>query len=586
MPHTAPPQPSPVISRYGLGLLAALSVAGLSGCGNGSAVEDGSARDRAVHNTGQPLPGCADTTSSGGDWARYTLDDAHSRHQIAETRIGPNNVSSLAAAWTFQADGGSPPPDFNGVPIVSDGCVYLGSIAGDLYALNADTGELVWRQSFTIIDGLGQTIPGGLLGSVAVANGLVYAGLTPNYPGSIGLSALTPSALELCDDPSDGINNGHCALTQVVAVNQASGEEVWRTTVDPQSGSDIYGTPVIHNGLLFVGISGSRAETDNNVYRNNWQGSYVILDALSGELLKKHWLIHAPVSEGGPDDSNSGASVYSTLAIDDERDHGYWGVGATYDITEEHPITNTIIKVDLDRNSAHFGEILGNYRGDPEAYLEELNALPCVDLRFVTGGLGAKPPLVQGVGSCTNLNLDFGASVNLFPDPDNPDILLAGNGQKSGAYHIIDTATMTRRSRTVLNVPTIIGGILGNSGYDGEYLYGSSVIGGYLWSLNPADGSIRWLSPLADVFHWGPSVALANGVLYTVDFLGFFNAIDMATGFPLFKRPMLLDVLPLANALPNSWGSVTIARHSIFAITSVGGTGGTLIAYRIPGLEP
>lgn len=525
------------------------------------------------------MPGCA-RPHPGGSWPKYTLDDDHSRHQLLEDQIGKDNVAGLQAAWIFQSDSAQPPPDFNGYPIVTDGCLYIGSRAGDMYALNADTGDVVWHQQFHSTDQNGEPVGGTFFGSAAIAEGRVFIGLSPNYEEDARTPG-QPTALETCDDPDDGVNNGYCAHVELLALDQATGAVLWRTVVDEQTGSDIYGTPVHYDGMLFMGISGSGAETDNNKFREQWQGSYVIVDAESGRLIKKHWTVHAPVSDGGPDDGFSGGSVYSTLAIDRERQHGYWGTGAPYDISQEAEITNSIIKVDLDRNSDTFGEIIGQYRGEPEGYFEALEQLPCIDLRLING-TGLKPPLLQGAGGCTNLNLDFGASVNLFPDPENPDKLLAGDGQKSGVYHIIDTETMSGRSRTILNPPSVLGGIIGNSGFDGRYIYGSSVIGGYLWSIDSVDGSIRWLSPLADLVHWGPSVALANGILYTVDLLGFFNAVDMETGLVLFKRQMLFDILSEFNAQALSLGATVVARNTVYATASNISAGATLIAYRLP----
>ena len=58
-----------------------------------------------------------------------------------------------------------------------DGCVFTGTDLGNVYALNADTGEVVWAQSL----GDGGTGSGfaegaGIVGSPAVADGLVYVG--------------------------------------------------------------------------------------------------------------------------------------------------------------------------------------------------------------------------------------------------------------------------------------------------------------------------------------------------------------------------------------------------------------------------
>jgi hypothetical protein len=96
---------------------------------------------------------------------------------------------------------------------------------------------------------------------------------------------------------------------------------------------------------------------------------------------------------------------------------------------------------------------------------------------------------------------------------------------------------------------------------------------------------LRGLAPTADVLHYGNPVAVANGVVYTVDFKGFLDAFDAATGRPLLARPMALGS---GTGLTNptiSWGGVSIARNTVYA--SVGMTGlanGFIVAYRLGGI--
>ena len=60
--------------------------------------------------------------------------------------------------------------DFTGTPTVADGCMFAGSNGGWVFAVNADTGALVWKAQ----------VPagGGINGSVTVENGLVYAAVS------------------------------------------------------------------------------------------------------------------------------------------------------------------------------------------------------------------------------------------------------------------------------------------------------------------------------------------------------------------------------------------------------------------------
>ena len=65
-----------------------------------------------------------------------------------------------------------------------------------------------------------------------------------------------------------------------------------------------------------------------------------------------------------------------------------------------------------------------------------------------------------------------------------------------------------------------VGGIVGSTAYDGRSIYGPITVPGYLWSLQAATGGPRWIAPVADVAHYGEPVAVANGVVYTVDLTG------------------------------------------------------------------
>src|SRR5688572_24260870 len=85
--------------------------------------------------------GCAGP-SKGGEWPTHSGDLLNSRNQKQERSITPPRAATLASAWQFSApaDHGS---TFSSTPVISDGCVYVGSQTGWVYAINADNGKLV-----------------------------------------------------------------------------------------------------------------------------------------------------------------------------------------------------------------------------------------------------------------------------------------------------------------------------------------------------------------------------------------------------------------------------------------------------------
>src|SRR5206468_4034888 len=137
-----------------------------------------------------------------------------------------------------------------------------------------------------------------------------------------------------------------------------------------------------------------------------------------------------------------------------------------------HQNSDAVIKIDLDRLSPTFGEILGRYNGTIEEYVPALSTLPCVDTP------GNPPPYYpQGLGSCSDADLDFGSSPNLFTDASGKTMV--GAGQKSGVYHAFDAATMTKVWSSIVGPPTAVGGIVGSTAYDGNAVYGPITPGGY-----------------------------------------------------------------------------------------------------------
>ncbi|MHB8512683.1 MAG: outer membrane protein assembly factor BamB family protein [Actinomycetota bacterium] len=512
-------------------------------------------------------PTCGNAAAAGGDWRQFGNQLTGDRTQPQESFLNSERAALLSPAWTFDADKvtGSSNNEITGYPIEADGCVFVGSSTGFqtpgwVFAINADNGETVWR---THLDR-------GVYSTLAVANGLVYAFV---------------SNVKLANDPQIG-------GPYVVALNEATGSIVWQTTVDHQIGADAVSSPIVYDGIVWVGVSGTAAEVSNGD-RSTFEGNFVLLDANSGSILKKTYTIPPDQWPNG----YAGGSEWGTIAVDPETAFGYEGTGNPFNFDSEYATTNAVIKIDLARardvagnpvessfiTNPNFGEIVGSYKGTVDQYYPDLaNTIPCEEISSIT--LPVNPLGVD----CGRLDLDFGAQPNIFKDSSGRTLI--GIGQKSGVYHVIDSKTMKAVWTQVLGVPSPVGGIVGSAAYDGTNLYGPHTIGGYLWSVGKNSGSLNWISPVADAVHWGPPVTLANGILYTVDLKGFLDAYDAATGAPLLHRPMELEADTISNRSTNvsvgpvsvdtgptthvdptfSWGGTTIARNTVYASVGVG----------------
>lgn len=481
---------------------------------------------------------------AGGEWRRMGQDLGHGRNQPDEHAIGRVQAATLAPAWTFSVNEatGTMFNEVTGYPIVADGCVFFGSNGGAdapgwVFAVNADGGSLAWK---TRLDH-------GVYSTVAVEGGVVYA-----YVSRIG-------------------------SPYVVALDEGDGHVLWQTTVDEQPGSDAVASPVVYDGMVWVGVSGTAAEGDSSE-RFDFRGVSVLLDASTGAVLAHTYSIPDAAWDEGR--GAAGGAIWSTISVDASTGFGYVGTGNPFNYDDEHPNTNAVLKIDLRRGSPGLGSVVGSYKGDVEEYFPALSDNTSCDSSDPEGFF------LAGF-DCGRLDLDFGAAPNLFTDRQGRK--LVGVGQKSGVYHVFDPVTMRPVWKQLLGVPSAVGGIVGTAAFDGTALYVPHSIAGYMVSLDRDAGTPRWATPVADGVHWGDPVTSANGVVYTVDLKGFLDAYDAGTGAPLLHRPMSLGAgTGVAPTL--SWGGVSVARNTVYASVGVGltsaGAGapampdGFVIAYR------
>ncbi len=491
----------------------------------------GSAAVAAPAAVAGPVPfACATTNPPGGDWPMMGHDLTGTRVQDKDFRV----TTPVLPVWTFDANRATHARnnEVTGYPIVAGGCVYVGTSTGNrpdgqhlpgwVVALNADTGDVVWRTQ----------LDGGVYSTVAVDNGVVYA-----FVSVIGAPTL-------------------------VALDQRTGDVLWQTIVDNQVGSDAVSSPMVYDHMVWVGVSGTAAEGDA-ADRSAFEGSSVLVATdgshgyAAGQIIRKIWTIPQDRWAQG----YAGGSQWGNISIDPTTGAGYIGTGNPFDYEEEDPHTNAVLKLDLNWASPTFGTVTGTYKGDVEQFFPALAAQkPCAELGQIDG--------VFALGlDCLHLDLDFGTAPNIFTAADGRRVVAAG--QKSGVLHFFDAATMAPIDKVLLGVPSPVGGIVGGTAFDGKNLYGPHSIGGYLWSVNASSHGTNWVSPVADGVHWGPPVTMANKVLYTVDLKGFLDAYDAATGLPIQHLPMALGSDTRENPTL-SWGGVSVARNMVFASVGVG----------------
>jgi outer membrane protein assembly factor BamB len=494
-----------------------------------------------------PLP-CNDPSHhDGGDWTTMSGDLAGSRYQAEESTIGIANAASLEPAWAVEVSDGGSTGSLNSTPTIARGCVVVASANGDVVALDADTGEERWS---THIDVVAPGLGGAIVSAVVVE----------------GSSAIT-----LVNESGDGVRGPYA-----IALDVHDGSVRWTSApFDTYPASYTNGSPVVipsaGGSVVFAGWSPPEGDSLG-------QGGFVLLDTETGDLVEKTFTIPIEDQVDGDGDGlpdNAGGGIWAPPSYDEATGFAYVGAGNTFSKTTEHPRTNSIIKIDLgDRSSATFGEIVGAAKGNPDQYLDALTGLkdtPACDASDVPGFAW---PLDDPV--CGQLDLDFGAPVNLF---DVGGRTVVAGLQKAGVVHAFWADTMAPLWQSTVGTPCAPCNAAATAiGPDG--LGGVSSPGGVAFTLDAATGELSWATPIANGPHY-QGVSLANGVFYTFDNGGTLSVLDAASGAVLTRRPVSLDTEQPTAAFSSS--GIAIARNTVFVAASTVSDAvqsGWVIAYR------
>ncbi len=444
---------------------------------------------------------------------------------------------------------------FDNTPVEQGGCVYAATGDGWVFALNAHTGVPAWKTR----------LPYSALG---------YA---TSSPDAITGSPTVDSLRQLIYVPVADLGRPYIA-----ALAQATGRVVWKAVISTVAGTYTLPSPVVFEdraegrGTVVAGIGGDSSQ-------EHYRGAMAFLDAATGTLLKTTYVVPDAAYATG----NSGGSIWDTGAVDPPTRTLYIGTGNPEAQGPQYPLTDALLKVDLDRRHGSFGDILASYPGTPDTYLSALASAsqPVCD----NAPHGVPYPANSAV--CLHQDFDFGASPNLFHGAHGE--LLVGDLQKAGIYHAAAANTMKGAWSTRLSAPCFpcnaaSGAVLGDS------VFTLGTPAGHLVSLNASAGSVNWLEPITDALDYH-STSAANGVVYAFDGQ-VLHAFDAATGDPLTAMPLpTTPNTPNPSELPSpnessiasqpwiaglagiSSSGVAIARHTVL----VAG-GHQLYALRLP----
>jgi alcohol dehydrogenase (cytochrome c) len=229
------------------------------------------------------LDGLKDPTK----WLTYSGEYNGQRHSPL-TQITPENVTRLAASWTFQT---GLPGNFQATPIVLDGVIYITGNSNNVWAIDARTGRQIWRYR--------RDLPSDVRGCCGAVNR--------------GLAALGDRLFLATFD------------AHLVALDMKTGGVLYDVQLeDYKLGYSGTAAPLVVKDKVIVGIAG--AEYGIRGFIDGY-------DAQSGKRLWRFYTVPGP-GEAGSDTwpagdayQHGGGSIWVTGSFDPELNLVFFGTG-------------------------------------------------------------------------------------------------------------------------------------------------------------------------------------------------------------------------------------------------------------------
>jgi alcohol dehydrogenase (cytochrome c) len=245
------------------------------------------------------------------NWLMYLREYSSWSYSPLE-RINTRNVAKLTPVWTMSTgttEGHQSPP------IVNDGVMFVTTPFNQVLAIDAATGDLLWRYRHTM-----------------------PADIRMGHPTNRGVALYGDNVYTATSD------------ARVVALDAKTGAVVWNKAVeDYNRGYYMTIAPLAARGRIMVGVSGGE---------RGIRGFVVALDATTGEQIWKTYTVPAPGEPGNdswPGDSwrTGGAPVWVTGSFDPKLGLTYWGTGNPGPWTgDSRPgdnlYTNSVVALDVE----------------------------------------------------------------------------------------------------------------------------------------------------------------------------------------------------------------------------------------------
>ena len=482
-------------------------------------------------------------SASAQNWPVYGGDTGNTRFSQS-TQINAANVSKLKVDWVLQL--GSLRSQ-ESTPILVGDTLYVTSSFGpkNLFAVNAKTGTVKWRYSPEVPKGIDQFACCDVNNrGVAHANGKIFVGRLD---------------------------------ANVVALDAATGKELWKTVVtDYTQGSVITSPPTLVKNLVITGYGGgeygargSLVALDQNTGKEVWR-TYTVPGA--GEKGSETWkgdsgkfgggvawhigsydpklnLVYYGTSNPSPwsasvrgnDSSEIGqySNLYtaSVLALDADTGKITWHYQFTPHDAWDYDGVNELVFADLPVNGKPTPVLMQANRNGFFYVIERAN-----------GKLVSAKPFVSGVNWATGIDMKTGTPIETAGNVKRP-----GMGRKAANIcpNLIggkNWMPMSYDAQTGLVYIPTMNLCMDLEGIQADYKRGAFYLGvnfdlnkvgpgghmGGLQAWNPVTQKEVWFNKDELPFSGG-IMSTAGGVVFQGDIKGWFKAVDAKTGKLLWK---------------------------------------------------
>jgi len=499
--------------------------------------------------------------------------------------INRQNVKKLQAAWLFQT---GIPGQLEAAPIIADGVLYLTASYNHLFALDAVTGEPLWKYDHPLPEDL-RICCGPTNRGVAIADDKVFMGTLDAY---------------------------------LVALDRKTGTVAWNIKMDDYAvGYSSTAAPLVIKDKVIIGIAGGE------------YGARGFIDAYGVKTGERKWRRYTIPAEGekgietwaGDSWKTGGGPAWVTGSYDPDQNVLYWATGNPSpdwngDSREgDNLYTNSVLALDPDTGEVkwHFQftpHDIWDYDGNTGLFLvdvqrsgQQVKALAQPNRNGFLYVLDrASGKYLHSAQYVDKLNWAKGLDENGRPivDPKyvpmpggNPEYICPGNvGGQNGSYTaayspatkyiyvpVIESCGKMEKSTSVFiqGIP-FWGGGPGATQADDQSSYG------HLSAIDPTTGSIKWRY-VDDYPLVGGTLVTAGGLVFTGNQHGYALAFDDTTGELLWKfqtgsavrgQPVTYKIGDRQYvAVPSGGGGLAV---SLVGENPLASKGSTLVVFALP----